>query len=132
MQLLAQQPIRTQRGDWFVLADAATTQLPDVILYTVAATTATVDVLTYRRHGEGFRPDRESSRHRQTRLRRITVTEGDGELASAGDHDTPSGKTLRLLGFGGCTLRPQPDIMRFTVSSGRKMLQAVAAGGYRS
>ena len=83
------------RGDWFVLADAATTQLPDVILYTVAATTATVDVLTYRRHGEGFRPDRESSRHRQTRLRRITVTDGDGELASAGDHDTPSGKTLR-------------------------------------
>ena len=55
--------------------------------------------------------------------RRITVTsDGDGELASTGDHDTPSGKTLRLLGFGGCTLRPLPDIMRVTVSSGRKLL----------
>ena len=130
MPLLAQQPIRTQCGDWFVSVDVATTRLPDVILYTVAATTATVDVLTYRRHGEGFRPDRESSRHRQVELRRITVTDGDGELASAGDHDAPSGETIRLLGFGGCTLRPQSNIMRFTVSSGRKMLQAAAAGGY--
>ena len=34
------------------------------------------------------------------------------------------------LGFGACTLRPQPSIIRFTVSSGRKMLQAAAAGGY--
>ena len=27
-------------------------------------------------------------------------------------------------------MRPQHDITRFTVSSGRKMLQAAAAGGY--